>query len=152
MDSAQAVSKRGKRPWARSAGTRSVFRVQVPLRKTVELQITHHYKLGKRAGWPGIFYFSGQMKTRPPRFLLSSWALHSVTLGLWSASRSSSLPTAQGKWLLQAFGAGSDLVWLWGQLSLCKWSIYKSISSFSCHLLTSEHCFPRPRTCGSLAQ
>lgn len=79
----------GKRPW-----------VQVPPRKTVELQITHHYTLGKRAGWPGIFYFSGQMKTQPLRFLSAPEPSILSLLACGQGPRLAPLPTAHGKRLL----------------------------------------------------
>lgn len=148
MDSVKAVSKRGKRPWAQSAGTRSVFRVQAPLRKTVECQRTHPYKLGRQQGGLACALFSRAGKDPAPEVLSQLWGgplfCHS-----WPVIRVHVQPPPH----TQPKGSGCSciadglrLFWVWGQLPLCKWYIYKSISSSSGRLCTSEHCFPRPRT------
>lgn len=76
-------------------------------RKTMELQITHHYTLGKRAGWPGIFYFSGQMKTQPLRFLSGP---EPSILSLLACGQGPRLAPSPHPWkaAAPAFGVGSD--------------------------------------------
>ena len=98
-------------------------------------------------------HFSGQST----RFLLGSWALHSVTFGLWSGS----VPSPPHS--LWEVAAPTNIwcrlrpLWLWGIYSCCfaNGSIYQPMSPSSCHPPPSNHhlpCFPMLRTCGPLAQ